>query len=272
VYALFAVTLNATHSFDKDEQITGILPTPAMIRGSRQEDDEKQIRIRDVKKEIAAECNNLFDHLQGQFGRIQTSFQKHQQRTERSFQSIQSKQKECGVSHAGLAHRIDRIEDERNVLSGDLTLIKNDVNGEFVNSIGVFTNLVVALFESSQVSPEHDLPHNHSDGFRLVPLSDELLRAEAVSSTICRLHLQELWSRFHARFPTVSVDVSHSLNACIPVVQLSARRVVLGLLLLLIVIVFLFLFVFVSSEGPELYMTTRKIRRIQKNVHYHSNQ
>ena len=127
-----------THSFNKDEQIAGILSTCTAVRCSQSEDNEKQLRMRDVKKEIAAECSNLFDHLQDEFGHIQIAFDKHQRRTEQTFQSIRSKQKECSISHAGLACRIDQIEDERNIVSGDLFLIKSDVNGEFVNSSGTF--------------------------------------------------------------------------------------------------------------------------------------
>jgi len=124
-----------TDSFNKDEQIAGILSTRTVVRCSQSEDNEKQLR---VKKEIAAECSNLFDHLQDEFGHIQISFDKHQRRTEQTFQSIRSKQKECSISHAELACRIDQIEDERNILSGDLFLIKSDVNGEFANSSGTF--------------------------------------------------------------------------------------------------------------------------------------
>ncbi len=80
------------------------------------ENNEKQIDIWDVKKEVAAECDSLLDHLEDELGHIQISFKKRQQRTEQALQLIQSKQKECRISHAGLASRMDQIEDERDVL------------------------------------------------------------------------------------------------------------------------------------------------------------
>ncbi len=142
-------------------------------------------------------------------------------------------------------------------------LIKNDVDGEFVNSTGIFTyHLSVALFESIQSSPEHNVSHNHSDFFGSVPLSDELWRAEAISSTVCHLsstYLQELWSSFHARFPTISLDVSRSLND-IPVLQLPARRAVLGLILLILIVIlfpflsFSFSFCHLSEETDQNYI------------------
>jgi len=129
---------------------------------------------------------------------------------------------------------------------------------------------LVALFETAQIFPEHDAAHRQLDACHSVPLSDELRRAEAISGAICRLsptYLREMWLTFLTRCPTVSV--------CIPVVQLSARKVMLGLLLILIVIVFPFLSILVSSPlrrgGSELYMTPRRIRRIQKNVLYHND-
>ena len=110
--------------FDKDEQITRMLPK------SRLGDDEKRTSIRKIKEEIVAECHNVFDQLQGDFGCVQSSLQKHHQKTEQTFRSINSNQRECTISQAELASRINKIEDEREVLRGDLLSMKDDVNSE----------------------------------------------------------------------------------------------------------------------------------------------
>jgi hypothetical protein len=120
-----------THSFDlKDEQITRILCTPTLIRGS---EGNERTRIPDVKGEIVAECCDMFDQLQDEFGQSRSSFEKRQHKTEQTLQSIQSRQTECTISHAELASRVDQNDDERDMLKGEFLLIKNDFKSECVS-------------------------------------------------------------------------------------------------------------------------------------------
>jgi hypothetical protein len=100
--------------------------TPTTVLGPH---NQTSIRIRDVKKEIVAECHAMFEHLHDEFGHIQSALEKQQQKKGQTLQSIQN---ECAISHAGLTSRVDRIEDERDILWGDLMLLKNDVNGESI--------------------------------------------------------------------------------------------------------------------------------------------
>lgn len=128
MYVLFLTTLNLAHPCDrKDEQITRMQPAPTLVRGFQLDDNEKRIRIQDVKEELAAEYHVIFERLQDEFGHIQSAFEKQQQKTG---QTLRSFQRECTISHAGLASRVDQIGDDRDILRGDLLLIKNDVNGE----------------------------------------------------------------------------------------------------------------------------------------------
>ncbi len=124
MYVLYLTTLNSAHPCDrKDEQITRMQSTPSLDRGSQLNDHGKRIWIQDVKAEITAGCQRLQD----EFGHIQSAFEKQQQKTGQTLRSIQ---RGCTISHAGLASRVDQIEDERDILREDLLLIKNDVNGE----------------------------------------------------------------------------------------------------------------------------------------------
>ena len=102
---------NETDSFDKDEQITRMQSTTIFIPRPR-----SPMWVRDVK-EAVAECHNTFNQLQGEFRLVQKSFGKQHQKIEQTFLS---KQRECTISHAGLTSRIDQIEDEEDVLRGDL--------------------------------------------------------------------------------------------------------------------------------------------------------
>ena len=122
-----ALWLNATNTFDKDEQTMRILST----LGSRSEENEKRTRIHDLKEEIVAQCRGMCDEMQEKFGGIQSSLGKRQQKTEQSLRLLQSRQTECTTSYARLASRIDQIDEERNTLAGDLWSIKDDVDGEF---------------------------------------------------------------------------------------------------------------------------------------------
>lgn len=115
----------------KDEQIIRILSTPTLIQGSQSQENERRMRIQDVKREISAECHDMYGQLQGEFGRIQSSFTNQQRKI---MQLIQSRQIECTMSHAELACRINHIDDQRGILKEDFLLIKNDVNSECVNT------------------------------------------------------------------------------------------------------------------------------------------
>ena len=114
----------------KDEQIMRILSTPTLIWGSRSEENERRRRIHDLKEEIVARCREMCDEMQEQFGGVQSSLGKRQQKTEQTLRSLQSRQTECATSYAALASRIDQIDEERNILTGDLRSIKNDVDGK----------------------------------------------------------------------------------------------------------------------------------------------
>ena len=135
-YVLSDIVLATTQLLNKDEQITRLLNTPSLSQGS---DVGKRIRIQEIKKEIVAECSNsILDELQGEFGRVQSSSENHQQ-TEQTLRSIQTKQKEFEVSQVMLVSRMDQIGEETDLLKGNLLLIKNDVNSECVNSVEKFT-------------------------------------------------------------------------------------------------------------------------------------
>jgi len=186
---------NETDSFDKDEQITRMQSTTIFIPRPR-----SPMWVQDVK-EAVAECHNTFNQLQGEFGLVQKSFGKQHQKIEQTFLS---KQRECTISHAGLTSRIDRIEDEEDVLRGDLLSVKNDVNSECVTSESQneFTYRLIALFERFQLSLQDDVGHNQSDTFGLAVLSDELWRAEATSGIA--LHLgRRLWATLKLIWETV---------------------------------------------------------------------
>ncbi len=62
---------------------------------------------------------------------IQSSFGKRQEKAEQTLRTLQSRQMECATSYAGLATRINQIDEERDILTGDLWSIKNDVDSEF---------------------------------------------------------------------------------------------------------------------------------------------
>ena len=119
--------MNDVDFFDKDEQITRILSIRPIPR-SRFEDNEKRTCIEEVKEEIVSECRSMIDQLQDEFGRVQVSFQKRHQKAEMTFQSIHSRQRECAISQADLGLRIDQIEDQKELLRGDLLSMKDDVN------------------------------------------------------------------------------------------------------------------------------------------------
>jgi predicted neutral ceramidase superfamily lipid hydrolase len=123
--SFFNIMLQLTH-FNKDEQIMRILSTPTLI----QESQSQKMCIHDAKEEIAVQCHDMFDQMQDRLEHIQSSFGKQQQDTQRTLRSFQSRQMERDISYAGLASRLDQIDDERDILKGDVWSIKNDVDSE----------------------------------------------------------------------------------------------------------------------------------------------
>ena len=75
-----------------------------------------------------AECHGIIDQLQDEIGHAQSTSAEQRLRTEQTLRSIQSKQNECAILHARLSSRISQIEEEWDVLKGDLLSMKNDVS------------------------------------------------------------------------------------------------------------------------------------------------
>jgi hypothetical protein len=103
-----------------------ILSAPA-ISGFRSQENEERTRIHDLEEEIVAQCRGMHGEMQEKFGGMQSSLEKRQQKAEQTLRLLQT---ECAAWYAGLASRIDQIDEERNILTGDLQSLKNDVEGE----------------------------------------------------------------------------------------------------------------------------------------------
>jgi hypothetical protein len=314
-----------------------IQSTPTLIWGSRSEENEKRIRIDDLKEEIVEKCRGMYDEMEEKFGGIQNSLGKRQQKTEQTLRLLQSRQTECATSYAGLASRIDQIDEERNIFTGDLRSIKNDVDGELPTTMRkrkkTYQSLL-ALFENFQGCLENDSGHSHMDSFGSSVLSDELRRAEATSG-LCRLsgkllilwetvnlpHLRLLLANVRVLFGIVFLRLStflylitrsfdiHPFLASFNSTIVSAidpltyfccflpkfytrfsmvslfnvrcnlsigplpQRILFQLLPLILITIFLihFLLMFPGRAGGlEPHVVPRKLRRIQKNIRYHS--